>query len=221
MSRIVVWKRMQLGDGSTADVVQVNQPHRKPEFESDVMVPAAQALIFGLTVGTGIAVAASWVSKGAVGLWPLWPILIGVFVGLGYLWRSADIAGTLWHVESMSVVAPEAAPQKPAQESERLLLIDPEQSRQEIRQETRAARQSEGAQELIDFARRCITVGTSEAAHGANSPATRQAYKVHRDALLDLGLAEWRSADSHKTGWRLTASVAKCEAVIKRHTSVM
>jgi hypothetical protein len=210
MGKVTVWRQLNLGDGTVADVAQVEQPHRAPSLESDVYVPFLQAVGSAIVIGSAAAVAITLLWH--VSLWPLWPASIAICGGLAWLWRLAEVGATLWHTESMVI---EAQPTPPKQAQPRLLLANPTECAATAATAEREQHQAASRDELVTFVRRCAVKGCGESAHGI-TPATRGTYLGNRDLLFSLGLARWRSAN-HKAGWELSAPPADCVVLLKRH----
>ena len=210
MSRRIVWRSWPSGDGPGAPgVVEIQQPSRAPTIESDFSVPALQALVTGVIGGSAVtsAICLLWHTA----LFPCWPATMALAAGAGWIWRMAESANTLYRTEQMLVDAPAPVPFTPSIP----LLGRPDEAVNAtiaIRDDVRRLANQE---RLIDFVRRCKTVGTSESAQGIR-PNDRAQYLADRDTLMRLGLATWRGPN-HLAGWELTVAPAQAFVVIRKH----
>jgi hypothetical protein len=212
LGRTTIWKNLQMGDGTVSEVAEVQQPHRAPTIESDILVPLAEALISGFVVGIALAMLLIW--QGHYGWWPTLPICIAVMTGVGWLAALREERQTLWHTETMTVLNTQPAALPPAPQTG-LLLANPIACATSAAVAARDEHKTQRQAELVAFVRRCAVKGCGESSHDI-TPATRAAYLGNRDLLLGLGLANWKTSN-HKAGWELSAPPADCVVLLRRH----
>jgi hypothetical protein len=213
VGRTIVWRTYLLGDGTTADLAQVEQPHRAPTLESEILVPAAEAAISGVLFGCAATALAVWLAHAP--WWPCLPIAIAVMTGGGWIAALREERQTLWKTESLSVLSsqPEVPPSPPVPSVP--LLANPGECAVSAATAQRDEHVAQRRDELVAFVRTCATRGCGESAHGVTA-GTRAAYLASRDLLLSLGLARWRS-ENHKAGWELAAPPATCVMLLRKH----
>ena len=210
MGKLTIWHEMKLANGTTADIAQVDQPHRPPTIESDILVPAAEAAISGLILGCAATALATWLAH--LPWWPTLPAAIAILTGIAWIAALREERQTLWHTEEIQLLQPQT-PTPPAPSVP--LLANPNDSHAAVRQIQDHHAQDANRTHLIQFVRNCATVGTSESAQGVK-PAQRAQYVADRDALLALGLARWRQSN-RRTGWELAVPPADAVVILRRH----
>jgi len=188
-------------------------PTREPRTESDLLVPAGQAVLSAMfamiavvAIGLGLRYRHVWEAAGVV---------FGATLLLAWFWRLGIATRLLWISESLTRrdLSGDGFVGKP---QIRYTLLNPGQARQDLATTRRQDQQQQHLAELTAFVRRCATVGTSESAQGI-AAGDRADYVQHRDLLLSLGLAEWRNPERPKAGWALTTTPDQAERVITRH----
>jgi len=216
MGKVTVWRQLNLGDGTVADVAQVEQPHRAPSLEADVYVPMLQSLGLAVVVGSGVAAVACWGWQ--LSLWPCWPASIAICGGLAFLWRLSEIGQTLWHTESMAVLNTQPAEPARAPAAPGLLMLNAPAARADVADQVGQAERAQEVNDLVDFVRRCATIGTGESALGIK-PSGRSKYLEAREILLELGAARWRDPGNKRLGWELAITPAAAVVLVKRHVA--
>jgi hypothetical protein len=212
MSRIVRWRSWPLSDGPGAPgIVEIQQPSRAPTIESDFSVPALQAILTGVVVGTAAAAVITllWHTS----LWPVWPAAVAIVSGGGWLWRMSATSDTLFRTESLAIDQAPAAPPAPRPG---LLLANPVECASSAAVAERTQHEAARRDAVVAFVRRCAVRGCGESSHNV-TPGTRAAYLSNRDLLFSLGLARWRSAN-HKAGWELSCAPSDAVVLLRRHT---
>jgi hypothetical protein len=190
----------------------IQKPARTPSFESDFIVPAAQALLSAIVAAivTGLlAWCLDWNGKTV-------PIAFGVTLAVTWLWRMRVSDALLWQFERLvgHDVNHDGVIGQPG-----TVLVNPWQARQEAAQVVADDDAQHERQELTAFLHRCYTVGCSESAHGVKaSGPDRETYVKNRDVLFALGIASWRNPERPKAGWRLAVSHAKAVDLLSKYT---
>jgi|GEM_PF-1377682 len=188
-------------------------PARTPALESDVAVPAAQALITALVAAICMALL-TW----AVGWsWRVPVAILALALTGAWLWRLAKTDALLWTVEGLTGV--DLNRDGNIGRPERTFIVaNPDQARAAVTREAQQAARSEEQAELLAFLDRCYLLGTGEHAHGVRaSGPERRRYVAARDTLMRLGLAEWKSPGNPRAGWQLTASRHRARQIIEQH----
>lgn len=207
--------RLPVADNGPAWELERRTPHRTPSVESDFAVPALQAGMTALAVGVGAAMLA-WAAAWS---WRVPVAVCGAVFVLSWLWRLRIVDGLLWTVESIirrDVTGDNHIGQPEPQHA--YTLANPAEARAQVAQTQRAQAQDTRRAELLAFVHTCTTHGTSERAHGVQATGPdREKYLAHRDALLALGVANWRNPDRPKAGWLLAVDEAQASDVISKH----
>ncbi len=213
--RINAQNTLPVADNGPAWEFEKRTPHRTPSMEADFFVPALQAGMTAFAAGMGAGLMA-WALAWS---WRVPVAVCGAVFVCSWLWRLRIVDGLLWTVESIirrdvdgdgQVGAP--APQHA------YTLANPAEARSTVAQTARQQAESTRRAELLAFVHTCATHGTSERAHGVKATGPdREKYLAHRDALLALGVAQWRNADRPKAGWLLATDEEHATAVISRH----
>jgi hypothetical protein len=210
------WRRLHQGDAVTPDIpaLAISTPNRSPTFEGDVLVPALQATITGLLLGTAAA-ALAYVSLQIVFL-DAWVVTTPVALALAWLWRLSIATGTLWRLEQYAGVDLDGDGIQGRPESSHLAVQNPAEARDQVARQTRERARSTHLAELVRFVNRCYQIGTSEAAHNI-APSDRGKYIAARDLLLNLGLARWKVEGKPRAGWELTTDHDQTLAILRQH----
>ena len=217
---------MRIGDGAellpalpetlpaaAAPQIETRTAQRAPSRESDLVVPAGQALALALAVliGGG-ALALALGLSGRLVLAAFGVALIG-----GWLWRLRVADGLLWAVETATgldynhdgnIGKPQHA----------YTTMQAAAARETVARETRETAQSAERAALLAFVDRCYMRGTSEAAHGVKATGPDRAeYVGKRDVLLKLGVAAWRNPEKPRAGWRMVVSPHTARQLVEKH----
>lgn len=196
-----------------AFVVEHRQPTRQPSLESDVFVPALQTLFTAL---------AAAIVAGLLALafrWPIQVVLIAtaLVLALGWVWRLRLADSLLWRVESMTGkdIDKDGAIGAPRP----VTLLNPSLARGEVKQLAQDAASTSKRADLLAFVGKCYQFGTSESAHGLKGGGgpDRERYREHRDVLLRLGVAAWKSPGRPSAGWRLVVSQEEAARIVAEH----
>jgi len=174
---------------------EVERPRGSPTVEGMVLVPLLQSAITAVP----LALLVTWglIELDVTRRW--WPILGVLAAGsflLTFLIRCADAQSTLWTVERFigqdldgdDVVGDPDHP---------IILANP------ARTTTPAERKRA---EFVAFVRALATGDTSRGRF--EDGLGRARYEEFRDALLQVGAAQWVDADNHRQGWELVADPA-------------
>ena len=211
------YKRNRLGPGAaTVGSVEITNtvPHHAPAASSDVFVPLAQAVITAFVGALVVGVVALTAGRGDV-LRLVGVAFVGVLAG-AWLWRLGVVDSLLSVVERITQEI--EGDEEEAEDSAHAMLENPNQARQTA---GRIAGEHAGAiktAELLSFLTRCAVVGTSEGKLGiGTSPQARAKYAALRDALIDLGIGEWRDPNRRAAGWLLTMTPEQAAPIISRH----
>jgi len=188
--------------------VETRAPLRESRIESEVQVPLLVSLISAgivVLVVALLAILRGWPwetvpTAGAAALTVMW-FWRGVARSEAMLWTRERITqhdingdGTVGRPHGVTLLNP-PAPQ-PAAEPEPYTTTK---------------------QALIAFTTTCYLTGeTSERAHGIR-PWQRGRYTDFRDALLRLGLAEWRDPARPRGGWQVVGDLDDALAIIGEH----
>ncbi len=190
-------------------------PTRVPRMESDFRVPMAQSLYTAFAFGV-MAGLMAWALEWS---WRVPVFVMGLSLGLSWLWRLRLIDSLLWKVESITrtdISGDGAIGQPEPQVS--YTLANPAQARSTVAQQTRSQADSAKMLELQAFAHRCYTVGTGRRAHNVNPGGSKmEGYNASRGTLMRLGLAEWKNPNNHNAGWTMTTDEATALETIARH----
>lgn len=190
-------------------------PHRTPSLESDFAVPALQAGMTAFAVGVGAAMLA-WAAAWS---WRVPVAVCGATFVLSWLWRLRIVDGLLWTIETIirrDVDGDNHIGQPTPQHA--FTVANPSAARSTVAQTARQQAQDTRRAELLAFVHTCATHGTSERAHGVKATGPdREKYLEYRDALLSLGLAQWRNPDRPKAGWLLAVDEQQAAAVVSKH----
>jgi hypothetical protein len=173
------------------------EPARAANLESDVGVPALQALISG-----GFAGLAGGTVAGVAG-WDA--LLIGAATGAlcaSVVWATlvSDHSKLLWRIEEIigADLNRDSAVGEPAPAGEQLVLVHGAGRAQQQAQESALRRRFE------EFVRGCEVHGTSQNYWEQVHRLSREDYVGWRDTLIRLGWAHWRGNNPNQ-GWELTA----------------
>jgi hypothetical protein len=192
--------------------VETRAPARESKIESEVLVPLFL---------TGISAAVAMLAVGLGCLifnWPLDSILIagGVTLLGMWLWRGVlRSEALLWTRERITQhdINGDGQVGKPHD----VTLFDTQNWAPPARRAQPAVGGTATKRALSAFVVTCYVMGqTSERAHGIR-PWQRGRYKDFRDALLRLGLAQWRDNGNHQLGWELAASQTDALRAIEAH----
>lgn len=173
-------------------MVETRVPVGESRLTTHVIVPAAIA-VFTMALVTIDMLLWQWRPiaglVGAVGLlvWG-WRILLGDRL----LWRQETVSGR--DLNGDGVIG---NPEHP------FVLLNPAAAQAQARRAAEQNFRESRAAELVRFAAACATQGTSEAAQGIASKAQREAYLLKRQALFDLGLAQWKNPAVPNSAWVL------------------
>jgi hypothetical protein len=189
------------------------QPYRSPDTESDVVVPLLQAAVSAAAGGLVVGAVALFLGAGFVQSVRLAGLAGALVLAGAWLWRLGAATRTLAGIERVTGrdMNGDGAIGRPG-----VALVNPGRARAEA---GRAAQDDQAARnrgELLAFTRRCYAAGTSERQQGI-APGERAAYTTHRDALLALGVARWRSPGSPRAGWVMTVPEAQASELVGRH----
>ena len=176
----------------------IDKPQRSPSIGPDVGVPFLQAAVTGLLFSTAVVTIAWGVWN--VDYWPTWPIVMAPSLAVAWLWRLVAVRETLFITESVlgRDLDGDGVVGKP---KTRVVTIQGPQPKPEPPQEDIAA-------EFIQFIQGCEH---DTAMRQWEQVIGRDQYQKWRDALIQLGWAEWLS-DDRRQGWRLVWSA---EEIIK------
>ena len=193
MGRTIVWRTYLLGDGTTADLAQVEQPHRAPTLESEILVPAAEAAISGVLFGCAATALAVWLAHAP--WWPCLPIAIAVMTGGGWIAALREERQTLWKTESLSVLSsqPEVPPSPPVPSVP--LLANPGECAVSAATAQRDEHVAQRRDELVAFVRTCATRGCGESAHGVTQGPGRHTWP----AVICCCRWGWRAGEARTT----------------------
>ena len=182
-------------------------------LESDVFVPGLQAvftaLVFAVMAGL-LAWALGW-------SWRVPVAVLGLSLGLAWLWRLRLVDALLWQVETLTGrdMTGDGRIGKPTRAYTTVNAHDARAQAQRSQRDTEAETQRAA---LVAFVHRCSTAGTSEIAHGIKaSGPDRDAYVRARDVLLALGIAQWRNPERPRAGWQMAVSESEALALLKVH----
>lgn len=196
-----------------APQIETRTAQRAPSRESDLVVPAGQAVMLALAVLVGGgALALALGLSGRLVLAAFGVALIG-----GWFWRLRVADGLLWAVETIvgqdldhngTVGKPQHA----------FTVLQPAAARETVARETRQTAASTEHAALLAFVDKCYIRGTSEAAHGVKATGPDRAeYVAKRDVLLSLGVAAWRNPDKPKAGWQMAVSRQRARQLVEKH----
>lgn len=185
---------------------------REPSIESDFLLPVLQATAISASAMIVTAVLA-WVFH-----WHWKYVLLAFGLALAYalLQRIRHMDSLLWSVETLTGhdVNGDGKVGQPGH----VALVNPAQSRADVRKDVDATEQAAARAELVAFLHRCYVTGTAETAHGVKAGGPdRDAYLRQRDALMALGVAAWKNPTRPKAGWKMAVSYQKAQELIARH----
>jgi hypothetical protein len=200
-------------DDAAGFVVERRTPTRTPDLRADVLVPFWQTVITGLVAFVVMGLLA-WACAWS---WRV-PVVITALI-VGYTWwaRLRLVDALLWRIESASGrdVNRDGRIGKPLRGP---VLVNPHAARERVQRLHTARASEEQRHDLLVFAARCHTVGTSESAHGVKaSGPDRRRYVERRDALFALGLARWKVAGRPNAGWELAIDAETTARTIQEH----
>ena len=189
-------------DASAMDgLVETRQPFRQPGLEADVLVPAWQAVLLGITGGLSLAGVLATLSPAP--FWQTAGVCVAGGIALTFWWRLGVVTSTLWTVETYES-AEDTQVEKPVDQAH-IMALSPYAG--QVAQQNDELNRLRGA--FVGFVLGCA-VDTS--ARRWERKVGRERYQEWRSLLLSSGYAAWRGNDP-KSGWELTTQP---EQIIKQ-----
>lgn len=185
--------------------LETRRPMERPTMQSQVAVPAVQAIILALAGGALL----TWLVVDAIGLmdsyWPTAGILALVIFVAAFMARMMSAESTLWSVEQWlgADLDRDGAVGEP---EPHFVVVQSPPGRPE-------GPEARKRRELLEFVRAVAAAGDSSYRRW-ESALGRTRYTEFRDALLAAGLAEWVDGSNRRLGWRLTADLETIEKAV-------
>jgi hypothetical protein len=188
------------------------RPAIVPTVQSMFAVPMLTAIGTAAVVAI-LALALAW----AVGL-PVRAVAIITAAALagGWFWRLGLADKVLWRVEEWSGrdLTGDGIPGRPPD----FTLVNATRARGAVARQAAQDDLATRRAALLAFVDRCFVAGTSEGAHGIDaSGPERDNYVRCRDALMAVGLAQWKNPERPRAGWVMTADPATTKGIVQNH----
>lgn len=194
--------------------IERRTPSRTPALEADVFVPGLQAVFTAvaacITVGL-LAWAFGW-------SWRVPVVLCALALAGAWLWRLRVMDSLLWIIESATGLdTPVKQTGTPVHD---FTLRNPGIARQSAHRAATDTANVSRRGELLRFVGRCYLAGCSESAHGLHGGGgpDRERYRENRDALIALGVADWKNPNRPSAGWKLIVPQSEAMLLVSKHT---
>jgi hypothetical protein len=193
------WTATEQGPGQ----LEMQTPTRAPGIASDLVVPFGQAMITGgLLSGLVTFISARAGYDGE--LLALW-FGLALFIGtVTWIFLLVDTRRLLRQIEKLTGLDIDGDG-KVGNPQDRIVLVNADKAREEAQQHAQAQERASMAAELSEFVARLPQVGTDQRTW--EKRIGRDKYQAFRDALLEMGWAEWNSPRDKRRGWRLVLPV--------------